>query len=159
MDETTFAALLRDESRKLYCVAYSILWNDADCADAMQEAAAKAWLRKGQLKHEEFASTWLYRILINECITLRRRRHVPIVPLDKAEGVALKDDVPDIDLKRSLARLPEKYRLPLILHHQDGYSLRETAEMLGLPEKRVRSRLHQARKMLKQLMGGEDHEA
>ena len=159
MDEATFAALLRGESRKLYCVAYSILWNDADCADAMQEAAAKAWLRMGQLKREEFASTWLCRILINECITLRRRRRVPTVPLDEAAGVASKDEVPDIDLKRALARLPEKYRLPLILHHQDGYSLRETAEMLSLTEKRVRSRLHQARKALRELLGGEDHEA
>ena len=156
MNESEFSARVLKCRRKLYCVAYSILWNDADCADAMQEAAAKAWTHRFGLGNEDYFETWLTRILINECKTLRRRQ--------KHAEVELKEDLPapghetaeDMDLQNALKRLKEKYRLPLILHYQDGYTLKEISRMLSIGEGLVKSRLYQARQELKRLLGGED---
>jgi RNA polymerase sigma-70 factor (ECF subfamily) len=55
--------------------------------------------------------------------------------------------------------LPEKYRLPTLLHYLEGYSLKEIARILRIPESKVKSRLHQARGKLRDLLGGEDYEA
>ena len=56
-------------------------------------------------------------------------------------------------------KLPEKYRLPTLLHYLEGYSLKEIARILRIPESKVKSRLHQARGKLRDLLGGEDYEA
>ena len=59
---------------------------------------------------------------------------------------------PDVGLREALRRLPEKFRLPLLLHHLDGYPLEEVARILRLPESTVRGRVFQARKRLKALL-------
>ena len=158
MNEAEFGARILKIERRLYCTAYSFLWNEADCLDAMQEAAARAWMHRGRLRNENFFETWFTRILINECRALLRKR--------KGEGAlteeiaAAQQDIPaDIDLKNALIRLKPKYRLPLILHYQDGYSLKEVARILDLREALVKSRLHQARQELKRLLGGDEYEA
>ena len=159
LDEAEFSARILRMKRRLYCVAYSILWNNADCADAMQETAARAWTQRSRLRNEDFFETWLVRILINECKALIRKQ--------RRTEVGLSDDLPgeeqdesiSIDLQKALKQLKSKYRLPLILHYQDGYSLREVGQMLGIRENLVKSRLHQARKELKHLLGGDEDEA
>ena len=157
MDEAELSARILKIKRRLYCTAYSILWNEADCLDAMQEAAARAWMHLSRLRNEDYFETWLTRILINECKALLRKR--------KGEGALTEDiaaaqrDLPaDIDLQNALRCLKPKYRLPLILHYQDGYSLKEVAQILGLREALVKSRLHQARQELKRLLGGDENE-
>ena len=158
LNEAEFIQRALNIKRKLYCVAYSILWNDADCADAMQEAAAKAWMSRNRLEYEEFFETWLVRILINECRTLLRKRR-------RSETASFADPAAtelslaaDMDFRAALMRMKAKYRLPLILHCQDGYTLSEIADILGIGEGLVKSRLHQARKELKRLLGGDGNE-
>ena len=56
----------------------------------------------------------------------------------------------------SRRRLPEKYRLPLVLHHVEGYPLADVAAALGIPRKLAASRLHQARNALRKLLDGGD---
>ena len=159
MNEVEFTSRVKRCSRKLYCVAYSILWNDADCLDAVQEAVARVWMRLGRLQNEAYFETYLVRTLINRCKSMRRPKRFITVGLSRELEKMQGDLSSDLDLREALKRLPEKYRLPLILHYQDGYSLRETAQMLGISEKLVKSRLHQARGNLKQLLGGDQNEA
>ena len=86
---------------------------------------------------------------------MRRRRRDPL-PLDIETG---QEDrlCEDVHLRACLKRLPEEYRIPLLLHHLEGYSIRDVAKMLCLPEKRVTARLYRARKALRALLdGGED---
>ena len=140
---------------RLYRVAQGILWRRADCADAVQEAVFRGWLKRSSLREERYFETWLIRILINECRTVLRRRRREPLPLMEAPAEA--DSLcEDIQLRIALGQLPEKYRLPLILHYVEGYPLADIAAMLGIPEKLVKSRLHQARKALAgRLEGGE----
>jgi len=62
----------------------------------------------------------------------------------------------DLHLRQALQGLPEKYRLLLVLHHLEGYSVEEVSGMLGIPRKLVVSRLHQARRALRSELDGGD---
>ena len=159
LNESEFCARVLNIKRRLYCAAYSILWNDADCADAMQEAAIKAWTHRSRLRNKDFFETWYTRILINECKALLKKRRGGESALTGDIMDEQRDLSADLDLKDALKQLKPKYRLPLVLHYQDGYSLREVARILGLRESLVKSRLHQARQELRRLTGGDQNEA
>ncbi len=160
MTEAEFTGRVMPLSRKLYCVAYSILWNDADCADAVQEALAKAWVSRDKLMNYESFEAWIVRLLINTAVSqLRRRKRFRSVPLEDGLEASQERRPEDIDLQNALKKLRDKYRLLLVLHYQDGYSIGEISEIMDISEKLVKSRLHQARQELKKLLGGDGYEA
>ena len=155
MNDNEYMRRVRAIEGRLYRVAQAILWREADCLDAVQEAVFRGWLKKDRLSDPERLETWLVRILVNECKdALRRRRRDP---------VALEADVgredrlcEDLQLRLALRQLPEKYRLPLVLHHLEGYPLEDVARALGITRSLARSRLDQARKALRKLLDGGD---
>ena len=73
MDEETFMDEVEAMERALYRVSRSLLKSPEDCADAVQEALARAWARRGRVDADYFRP-WLMRILINECHTIGRKR-------------------------------------------------------------------------------------
>lgn len=153
MNDDEYMSRVLGMERKLYRIAHSLLWNDADCADAIQEAITKGWMKKTTLREVRFFETWLVRILINECRNIQRREKIRLLPLDEGIKVQREEDfVENIRLREALKKLPEKYRLALLLHHLEGYDLEEIAQMLGCPRTTVKSRLHQARKTLKAIL-------
>ncbi|MEG2251480.1 MAG: RNA polymerase sigma factor, partial [Clostridia bacterium] len=97
---------------------------------------------------------WVMRILVNECKDVHRRNKRRPLPLNEAvaETAAAPEMFIDIGLQDALRQLPTKYRLPLLLHHMDGYSLAEISSMLHLPVGTIKGRLHQARILLKTFM-------
>lgn len=159
MNDRDFISRTLAMERELYRIAQAILWNDSDSADAVQEAVFRAWLKKGGLREERYFKTWLIRILINECRNIQRRKK----PLPLAEeyfpskGERMAED---LHLQQCLQKLPEKYRIPLLLHHLEGYPLSEIADILKVDVGLVKSRLHQGRKRLGKLLEeGDIHEA
>lgn len=150
MDEASFTEAIRRLEGRMYRTAVSMLWNDADAADAMQECILKAWLKHASLRDPACFDGWLMRILINECRNLqRRRRHVPL-PLE--EAVLQAEAVPDTGVRDALKALPEQYRLPLVMHHLEEMDLPSVAHALHLPVSTVKGRLFRARKMLQALL-------
>ena len=81
MDKQTFSEQVMSMGDSLYRVARTILRSPADCEDAVQEAVAKAWEKRGALREERYFRTWLTRIVLNECYALCRRQE-DTVPLD-----------------------------------------------------------------------------
>ncbi|HPK31973.1 MAG TPA: RNA polymerase sigma factor [Ottowia sp.] len=155
MDERTFEeAVLRLEP-KLYRTASAILWNDADVADAMQECIVKAWRKLDSLRDEQKFDAWVTRILINECRNSRRRGRHSAASFNEAMAGAAVEAPVDLGLREALRQLPENLRLPLLLHHMDGYTLEEISPMLHLPVSTLKGRLYEARKRLKALLGEE----
>ena len=150
MNDRDYMARVRAMEGRLYRIAQAMLWRDADCADAIQEAVFRGWMKKGQINEPAYFETWLIRILINQCKDVLRRRKRDPLPLDIETG---QEDrlCEDVHLRACLKRLPEEYRIPLLLHHLEGYSIRDVAKMLCLPEKRVTARLYRARKALRAL--------
>lgn len=147
MDAVTFQTEAMRCERLMYHVGYSILHNDQDCADAVQEALARAWARRGRVEAAYFRP-WLMRIVINECHTIGRKRR-RVVLMDEVEQPAPAFEPPDERLKQALSAVPEKLKVPLLLHYLEGFSVAEVAQILRIPQGTVKSRLHHARKRLR----------
>lgn len=141
-----FIKLIKPLELQMYNIAKTILRHDEDCADAMQEAILKAYKSLPSLRQAPLFKTWLFRILINECnMILRKKNHViPLLNLDQAEHITPSLDV-NIDLREAVYRLEEVSRTIIILHYFRDLPLRQIAEMLDLNEGAVKTRLHRAR--------------
>ncbi len=155
MDEATFADGVRRCEAKLYRTARAMLRSDADCADALQEAILRAWQRRERLRDADRFDAWLTRIVVNECRDMMRRAKRQPALLGEAEAAVRETPPPDPGLRDALVALPEKYRLPLMLHHLDGYGVEEIAGILALPKTTVKWRLYEARQRLKTALAEE----
>ena len=151
MDANEFSNRAMACAEKLWRISYLTLRNPADCDDAVQEALLKAWANRHKLRDDRLFETWLVRILIN-CARdiLRKRRSVQ--PLDENLTAA---EPADPGLRDALCALDVKYRLPIVLHHLEGYDLEQCAAVLKLPVSTVKWRLHAGRKKLKNELEGE----
>lgn len=152
VDEGLFVSTVRRLEGRMYRTAISILWNDADAADAIQECILKAWQRRYRLRDESRVDAWMMRILINECRNIQRGNRRRPAPLETVEWQAAEQEAPDMKLRAALQRLPVQYRLPLIMHHLEGCSLEEISETLRLPMTTLKGRLYQARKRLQAIL-------
>ena len=153
MDADFFAREAEASKGLLYRVAYTILRNDADCQDAVQDALLKAWAKRSSLKDEKLFCTWLTRILINACHDLIRKRRrtisLPFLPEQAAE-------FPDPSLTEALERLPEKLRVPLMLFYSENMTYAEIGKVLRIPVTSVQSRIRRGKAQLrKELMEDE----
>lgn len=142
MTETVFSERVRALQGPLWRIAWAILRNGADCDDAIQETLLRAWNRISSLRDETVFDAWLMRILVNECKDiLRRRARRPQTSMEAAPELAA--PVENTALRDAI------FALPLLLHYMEGYSVKETARMLHLPETTVHWRLHAARKRIR----------
>lgn len=155
MTKDEFARRIVGMMQTLYRVSYAQLSQACDREDAVQECLYKAWKRQHQLRDERFMQTWVIRILINECHNIQRR-NARMLPVDEVpERVA----PPDINgaLHDALLTLPESLRLPILLYYIEGFSVKELAQILSLPQGTVKSRMRRGRQELHAMLdGGEE---
>lgn len=134
----------------MYHVAKTLLYSDADCADAIQEAIVKAFSNLHTLRQDAYARTWLTRILINECYAIIRKEK-RVVSLETYERDEIANESEDYsELYEALSHLPEEIRLCVTLYYMEGYRVKEIAEMLDTTESTVKNRLARARMRLKE---------
>ena len=154
-----FGALVTRYQRVMYTVAVRMLGNSEDAQDATQDAFIKAFQRLTTFDTSHRFYSWMYRILINECLNLNRGRH-PEEPLgiEAAGGPSPFDTTVAGQLRTqihtALLRLTPEYRTVVVLRHFAGQSYEEIAETLAIPEKTVKSRLYTARQQLGELLLG-----
>ena len=146
-DPDAFTELMKAYTKDMYKVAISILMNDEDAADAIQETILTCWEKIGMLKFNKYFKTWLVRILINKCYDIRKEREKIIFVEEFAEPS--KEDSYNIELKEALAGLDEKYRIIIMLFYGEGYRISEIAKLLNIPQSTVQTRLDRGRKKLK----------
>lgn len=154
MTKEEFAQLVLDSTDSLYRVSKGILRNDADCEDAVWEAVSIGFEKLHTLRQPEYAKTWLIRILINECYAVLRRRRISENLRENYEWRAEQKEYPA--LYEALQELDEKYRIPVILFHLEGYTVSEIAEILQSTEGTVKSWLSRGRKKLRILLEEDD---
>lgn len=158
MNKEQLGHLILSSEDTLYRVAKTLLRDDEDCADAIQDAIVKAFTSINSLKKDAFAKTWLIRILINECYGIMRRQK-RIVAFDEAAERAYTAEVQETytDLYEALLALPDEMRITVTLYYLEGYSVKETAALLDTTQSTIKSRLARARKRLKiELEKGEE---
>ena len=153
MDKGFFIAGIEACSDTMYRVAWSILRNEADVQDALQDAALKAWEKRNRLREEKYFRTWVIRILINVCYDIQRK-HRNMIPMDKVPEQAPLS-VPDPDLAMALEAVPEKLRLPLVLCYSEGMSYEEAADVLRIPAATLRGRHHRGKEALRKELSAE----
>jgi RNA polymerase sigma-70 factor (ECF subfamily) len=174
-DHTMFESWIRQHNRRLFRVARSILRDDAEAEDAMQDAYIKAYRHMRDFNGRSQPGTWLTRIVINQALMRLRqhRRHRAVVRLGARshQGAGSMADiacVPDhaaesppartlrAELRRLLERrideLPVAFRTVFVMREVEEMSGEETAECLGIPEATVRSRLFRAKAQLREAL-------
>ena len=155
MTKEQFSAKILAMERSLYRVAKSLLRNDEDCADAIQNAILKAYGKLHTLKNEEYFKTWVTRIVINESYAILRanKRLVSYEEYMSDEQAAEEEYSPVFE---EITKMKEKYRIPFVLHYVEGYTTAEIAKMLSLSEGAVKTQLFRARNQLKAQLKGVD---
>lgn len=151
MTKEALGELILSSERQLYATAKTILSDDQDCADVIQESIVKAFSKIDTLKKDRYAKTWLMRILINECYNIARRINVN-EPLDEGYAENMKQPKENRDyseLYRAVNELKEELRIPVILYYMEEFNIREIAQILEISEGAVQKRLVGARKTLK----------
>ena len=167
-DVGAFDALIAGRVDRCYRIAWSILGNEADAADASQEAFVIAWRELPRLRDHAAFDGWLNRIVANAALMShrkrKRRREVQVAPTAGDDSTLLEpayatrapseiDAVADNDaLVRAFASLRPQERAILTLHHVDERPVAEIARTLGIPEGTAKWRLHSARQALERAM-------
>lgn len=148
IDEAAFVEQVKAHERALYRMSYSIMRNDQDSLDAVQNALTKAWTHRHTVNPQAFKA-WLIRIVINECHSMRRKtkRETLTADVDFTGNV---QQPPDPSLHDALCNLPENLRLPILLYYIEGFSIGEIASMLRVPSGTVKWRLSKARRLLQE---------
>ena len=159
MDKETFTRRVLEKERLLYCIARTIL-PPYECEDAVQNALLHAWERLYTLRDEGAFDAWLARILTRECYAVLRakRRGLLAVEATAARLVPVEGTEPERMLTEALNALRPEDRLLLLLHHDQGYSIREVARITGTPQSVLKMRLHRARNRLRDLLEKEDQQ-
>lgn len=155
MNKEEFTAEVLKAEKSLYHIAKSILKNDEDCADAMQNAILSAYQKLHTLKQDVFFKTWITRILINESYQIIRSRKVQVSYEDYMDDRKAEDRSRYSELYLAVLELSENYRIPFVLHYVEGYSVKEIGRILKLSESAVKVRLHRARNLMKERLKGE----
>jgi RNA polymerase sigma-70 factor (ECF subfamily) len=171
-DEAATRALMQRYNRRLYRVARGVVRDDSEAEDVLQEAYLRAFSGLADFRGECSLSTWLTRIVLNQALQrLRRRTDVPVSGIDQdaerrgAEVIPFPASQSTIDPERAMAQqqlcqlveraideLPCEFRTVLMARVIEGMSVEETAAAFDLQPETVKTRLHRARRLLKEAL-------
>ena len=167
-----FRIIMQRNNQRLYRVARSVVQDDSEAEDVVQEAYVRAFGSLGQFRGDSSLATWLTRITLNEALG-RLRRQRPMVDLEvlDAEPSGKTQIIPfplmpvAADPERAAAQrqirnliegaiddLPEIFRVVFVMRDVEGLSIEETADFLGMPPATVKTRLHRARRQLRRAL-------
>lgn len=167
-----FRIIMQRNNQRLYRVARSVVQDDSEAEDVVQEAYVRAFGSLGQFRGDSSLATWLTRITLNEALgRLRRQRHMVDLEVLDAEPSGKTQIIPfplmpvAADPERAAAQrqirnliegaiddLPEIFRVVFVMRDVEGLSIEETADFLGMPPATVKTRLHRARLQLRRAL-------
>src|SRR5262249_851699 len=158
--------------QRLYRVARAVIRDDSEAEDIVQEVYFNAFANLGNFRGDSSLATWLTRIALNEALG-RLRRQRPTVELPTLDGES-QDETHVIPfplmatncdperavaqrqirrlIERAIADLPEIFRVVFVMREIEELSVEETADFLELPQATVKTRLHRARRLLRQAL-------
>jgi RNA polymerase sigma-70 factor, ECF subfamily len=172
-DGAAVRLIMQRHNRHLYRVARSVLHDDAEAEDVVQETYVRAFTHLDGYRGEAQLSTWLTRIALNEALGRLRRRRITVGLKDidaindqgEARVIYLRSARQDSDpeaaaargevrrlLERAVDQLPDHFRVVFILRDIEEMSVEETASHLGLRPETVKTRLHRARRLLREAL-------
>jgi len=171
-DQSAFKEILNRYRGSIYNLIYKMVHNREETEDLVQEAFIKAFASLETFNEEYAFSTWLYKIAINNCIDHFRKRRLKTFsidsPIESKNGTIKREfsdtsTLPDRPLlskektkliEDAIENLPEKYRISIVLRHNEDKSYEEISQILGIPLGTVKARIFRAREMLKKQLKG-----
>jgi RNA polymerase sigma-70 factor, ECF subfamily len=160
-DPFAFEILVRRHRDRLWAVALRTLRDPEEAADAVQDALISAYRAAGSFRGDSAVTTWLHRIVVNACLDrIRRRQARPTVtlpeegprePADKHDRMAERDTA--LVVEDALGQLPIEQRAAITLVDIEGYSVADSAVMLGVAEGTIKSRCARGRAKLAVMLG------
>jgi RNA polymerase sigma-70 factor (ECF subfamily) len=168
-DPVAIRLLIKQQNQRLYRIARSIVRDDSDAEDVLQEAYVRAFAGLDGFRGEARIGTWFARIVINEALAWRRRRrpttgisfvstdtglNAEIIPFPGANRITdpettMAQSEICMLLERAIDGLPEGFREVFVARLVEGMSVEETAELFGIPPQTVKTRLFRARALLR----------
>ena len=163
-DTALYEIIMRRYNQRLYRVARSIVRDDGEAEDVMQDTYVRAYQHLDQFSRLAPFSTWLTRIAVNESLARARRRsrfeqldleegdpQSPANPVEPAPNPEQSTSAAELGhlLEEALLSLPEQFRTVVMLRDVEELSTSETAEALGITEQNVKVRLHRARALVR----------
>lgn len=169
----SFRIIMQRNNQRLYRVARSVVQDDSEAEDVVQQAYVNAFIGLGSFRGDSSLPTWLTRITRNEALERVRRRR-PVVDLEvldaapasgtsrvipfplmsesaDPERAAAQSQVRHL-IERAIDDLPEIFRVVFVMRDVEEMSIEETADFLGLPPATVKTRLHRARRQLRRAL-------
>jgi RNA polymerase sigma-70 factor (ECF subfamily) len=160
-DESAVDELLRRHYDRLYAVCRRVTGNEADAADGCQEALLAIVRGLPRFDGRSSFKTWSYRVATNACLDELRRRNRRPVAVEELPDLTDRDPAHDqrtaerLSLDEALAKLPEEFRVPVVLRDVGGLDYAEIAHTLDIPPGTVRSRIARGRRHLAELVGNQ----
>ncbi|MCV7258778.1 RNA polymerase sigma factor SigM [Mycobacterium shimoidei] len=161
-DRYAFEELFMRHRRRLHRLARLTSGSAEDADDALQDAMLSVHRAAGSFRHDAAVSSWLHRIVVNACLDrLRRNRSHLVAALDDSYPVTDRTTQVEtaIMVQRALMRLPVEQRAAVVAVDMHGYSVADTARLLGVAQGTVKSRCARARARLAAALGHLDTDA
>lgn len=152
MQELDFKQAVEQYRDMVFRVAYTYMRDAADADDITQDVFVKLLKKQPKLGSEAHLRNWLVRVTINECKSLFRRAWRRVEDIEDYASTLSLPTREHGDVLVCLMRLPEKYRVPLVLRYYGGFSASEIAELLHVPAATVRTRLARGKERMKRLL-------
>jgi RNA polymerase sigma-70 factor, ECF subfamily len=176
-DSAAFGAMMRRNNRRLFRLARSIVRDDAEAEEIVQESYVRAFTHFDGFEGAASLSTWLSRIALNEALGRQRRRRTTVdfdsladsltmsdssrsndllsrFGLDNPEGFVARAEIRHL-LEQAVDRLPQPFRTVFVLRAIEQMSVEEVAVALAIPKDTVKTRFHRAKRLLRQALGAE----
>lgn len=153
-DQDSFAELVRRYRNLVFSTVTYYIKDAEEANDMSQEVFLRIYRALKSYNPKFKFSTWSVIITKNLCLDYVRKKKLPQEPIDDYENVCRDDDTPEdkyirkernVQLRRFIEMLPEKYRLPVVLYHQKGLSYKEIAVKLDEPLSIIKNRIYRAR--------------
>lgn len=155
-NENLIEQIILEKYNQYYRLAYSYVRNETDAFDIVQNGAYKALRGSHTLKKPEYAETWVYRIMLNECFRyLKQPQNLSYEAVQSEMGVELsytEDNSDRMDLARALDALPEQDKAVVILRFYEDRKLEEIADILDENISTIKSRLYRSMKKLRSVL-------
>ncbi len=153
-DKEAFSRLIENVKFKLYKTGMSILKNDDNTCDAIQETLLSAYQNLNKLEHPEYFTTWIIRIMINKCYDIIKKNKKVVNINEKLEQVTqpyYEMYCNESELEKVLNQIDSDLRTVTVMFYYDDLSVSSIAEILNIPEGTVKSRLSRAREQISKL--------
>lgn len=155
-DKSACEALVRAYKDRVFAVCLGILGNTDDAEDMAQETLIQAMVSIRSLRKKEQFGAWITRIAKNLCVSFVREQKYLRDGISKLAKRAAKDQRTHDKLQLALAKMPRRYRLPLVLYYFDGQSISNIAKILGSSKAAAQTRMSRARRRLRELLDSDE---